>query len=831
VYLTEDHCLSQDPQFVDAAAGDYRLQTNSPCIDAGQNRLDVGRDLVDAVRPLDGDGDGHAGWDMGAYEAMRECFVAVAGSPRTPFSCWAEAATNIADAVAVADAGTSVLVSNGTYRLSAEISVTNGITVRGVNGPATVIVDGTGAVRGFNLLHTNAVIEGLTITNGAASIGGGVLFSVAGGTVRNCMVTGCRADCGGGIFFAAAGGLADRCVLRGNQALTGYKQGGGGYGQGGAVFRDCLFTGNRANEGGGLFLYGGLAENCTLATNSANWKSGGVRFYYGGTVSNCVVYGNTAASADPNWGYIYTTPSIAFTCTTPLPAGPGNVAADPMFFGTGTYPWQLSPVSPCVDAAVAAGWTAGAVDLAGRKRQTGRGLDMGAYEVPYAYAVPAGTPTFPYDTWGTAATNIQLAINAVPLGVVMLTDGLYRVAATLQVTNAVRLTSVNGSRATRLDGGGTLPVMTIGHTNAVIDSLTITNGRAAGGAGGGIYVSVPGGTIRNCRVTGCHANAGGGVFFAAAGGLADGGALTENDALGEPNGQGAGGYGRSGSVFRNCLVAGNRGIEGGGLFLYGGMAEHCTIAGNNATLYTGGIRFYQGGAMSNSIAYRNTLGAGASDWGSFGTPLPQITRSCLTPDPGSGIGNVTGDPKFCNVVAGDYHLGYASAAIDGATASVLAFDLDGASRPVDGNFDGVAQSDMGCYEYNPVLTDTDGDQMPDSYEHQYGLNPTNAADRTEDPDHDGHDNWEEYVADTDPSSAASILRIRAFTCQSDPPWLGFFPASTNRLYVLETCTVLGGAWTNIPGVPAVRGTGGTNWFETPPMKTGPMFHRVRVDVP
>ncbi|HKI68575.1 MAG TPA: choice-of-anchor Q domain-containing protein, partial [Verrucomicrobiae bacterium] len=61
--------LTNSPNFVDLPGGILRLQCGSPCIDAGTNLSALlTDDLRGESRPVDGDGDGLAQFDMGAYE-------------------------------------------------------------------------------------------------------------------------------------------------------------------------------------------------------------------------------------------------------------------------------------------------------------------------------------------------------------------------------------------------------------------------------------------------------------------------------------------------------------------------------------------------------------------------------------------------------------------------------------------------------------------------------------------------------------------------------------------------------------------------------------------
>ena len=73
--------LDADPRFVNAAAGDLRLASDSPCIDAGEPGLVVvGADLERDSRMLDGDLDGTVRIDLGADE-FAPVHLEVLGTP------------------------------------------------------------------------------------------------------------------------------------------------------------------------------------------------------------------------------------------------------------------------------------------------------------------------------------------------------------------------------------------------------------------------------------------------------------------------------------------------------------------------------------------------------------------------------------------------------------------------------------------------------------------------------------------------------------------------------------------------------------------------------
>ena len=67
--MAGDNQTFGDPDFIDAAAGDFHLGHGSSCIDTGTELAATDVDLDGTARPIDGTGDGNAYWDIGCYEA------------------------------------------------------------------------------------------------------------------------------------------------------------------------------------------------------------------------------------------------------------------------------------------------------------------------------------------------------------------------------------------------------------------------------------------------------------------------------------------------------------------------------------------------------------------------------------------------------------------------------------------------------------------------------------------------------------------------------------------------------------------------------------------
>ena len=391
--------VTNDPQFVDAAAGNYRLAAGSPCINAGDNAAAAGAtDLDGSPRIVFGT------VDMGAYEFLYQ-HVAPGGSDGADGISWATAKQTIQAAVDVTTNGCIVLVTNGVYAtggrtvndsvLTNRVAIDRPIIVQSVNGPEVTIIRGMAPTHYARCAYvgSNAVLTGFTLTNGLASgsddrYGGGAF--IAGGSVEHCVISGNYAWEGAGAYIAGAGTLS-YCSVIGNSA--GDTGGGGGiFSSNAGQVVNCLIADNYAEWAPGVYGRGGGMElvNCTISGNSS----------FGGpavatptsTLWNCIVYSN---NVDEGYQEIEGDPVVLHSCSPGL-SGNGNVTNDPQFVDAAAGNYRLQATSPCLDAGDDDGvsWTE---DLDGNPRIAFGAVDMGAYE---AQLTGAGT-------WFGAITNGQ----------------------------------------------------------------------------------------------------------------------------------------------------------------------------------------------------------------------------------------------------------------------------------------------------------------------------------------------------------------------------------------------------------------------------------------
>lgn len=400
-------------------------------------------------------------FSLNTISAQNTLYVSLSGSNTAPYNTWANAATSIQVAVDAATAGDIIKVGPGTYILTTNISIAKGITLKSENGSSSTIISGNDVTRCMEINHFNAVVDGFTISHGRniSGYGGGVQCTV--GIIKNCIVENNIARDGGGVALENMGNVIN-CIIRNNSA-----EWGGGVRCFGGIVQGCLITGNTATpHGGGINIWsGGLIENCTITNNTAT-DGAGIRLWNNGVIQNSIIYNNTGSS-----NYIIDSGAgnyVSYSCTTPLCAGTGNIAADPKFVNS-AGDFHLLSTSPAIDAGENSSWMNSAKDLDGNDRLFNSNVDIGAYEYKSVtiggptpiVSWPVGNPTEytnpPTLYWylGTYVTGITYEIQCVAASEPWPAENVFSTSSTMSFTlpsalnggvkYAWRVRSTNGS--------------------------------------------------------------------------------------------------------------------------------------------------------------------------------------------------------------------------------------------------------------------------------------------------------------------------------------------------------------------------------------------------
>jgi hypothetical protein len=194
-----------------------------------------------------------------------------------------------------------------------------------------------------------------------------------------------------------------------------------------------------------------------------------------------------------------------------------------------------------------------------------------------------------------------------------------------------------------------------------------------------------------------------------------------------------------------------------------------------------------------------------------------MSYSCTTPAI-SGPDNITNAPLFVDLAGGDLHLQSNSPCINGGRNSYITFgtDLDGNPRLAGGTVD------MGAYEFQ-----TPASVISYAWLQQYGL-PTDGSADYADTDGDGMNNWQEWIAGTDPTNASSVLTMLAPSNSLTGiavPWQSvsgvtyYLQRSTN----LDVQPAFVSLRSNLLGQAGI-----TTYIDTSAVGVGPFFYRVGV---
>jgi len=538
-------------------------------------------------------------------------------------------------AIGSANDGDTVLIYPGTYyenlRVNGKSITLTSIDPADANVVAATVIDGNSlgtvvSVIDVNGADANAVITGLTITNGLAKTGGGIYCEDSNIVISKCVITGNTTNDGednwegdggnggdgGGIYCTSSSSVTvSNCVISGNATGKGGESEQGRGGNGG--------------DGGGIY---GSSSSITIANTRiignktgyppeyswcGNGGSGGGIYYESSsllTIKNCIISNNTASSA-VNYGYatrggsgggIYSIAPVSATGCTINNNTDGDTELDGGNGGSGGGIYCEASVS-ITDCNLNGNRTGRGGGSMGWEWLGGNGGDGGAI---YCSSAVVNDCTIRCNSTGDGG------------------EGWW-----------------DGRGGAGGDGGG------IYCTSAIITDCTIDRnatgnggngeygGYSPGGNGGGIYCALGVAKVKNCEIMGNTTGSGGwSNCFGSNGGSGAGIYCTESVSpiiehcriTGNVTGSGA----DAAAIYHDD--AGGNGGSGAGIFCYAGAIRNCSIT-NNLTGRGGDGGGYGEGPSSDG-------GNGGSGAGVFG--LSAMITNCTVANNITGVGGIGG---------------------------------------------------------------------------------------------------------------------------------------------------------------------------------------------
>jgi len=451
-------------------------------------------------------------------------------------------------------------------------------------------------------------------------------------------------------------------------------------------------------------------------------------------------------------------------------------------------------------------------------------------EASAIYVSPAGSDTNDGSSWASAKATIQAGVDAQTrdTGLVLLSDGTFLPAAAVTVNKRIKIRSLHGYDHTTIDGGGSTGGFTLGSYHCIISGLTITNCISSA-----IVCDDVTPVIEYCLITGNSGTAGAGI---------NQGTANYCTIVGNTAGTDGGGICKGNAS--HCIIRGNTATTGGGINFKLDLnpvnyADFCLICNNTAD-FDGGTSY---GILNNCTVVSNkAIHAGSRTGGCYAGMLRNCiiwyntsvqinqdinesleVKNCCTPAYSGGV------PGF--VGGGDYHLADGSQCIDGGSSHYLYADrdLDDTPIPLDGDTNGVAAVDIGCYEFINAYADTDKDGLTDADEiDNYNTDPT--SDNT---DRDEMNDGDEIIAGTDPLNPDECFKAAGVKAGGTSTYFTvYFDSLISRQYQMLSCSNLtAGSWQTVPGCEKRAGINGMDSMQDTNQPPYGPFYKIQVENP